>query len=79
MREEIKQTLRRVGTKTRFEYAFRRYGLRRAAREEVFFIRGERGFNVARIRGDGLREFSAVEHGKVGPFTRGDHQVRRIA
>jgi hypothetical protein len=32
------------------------------------FIRGERGFNVARVGGDCLPQFGAVVHCEVGPL-----------
>jgi hypothetical protein len=55
---------------------FRSFG--RAAEEEVLFIRVERGFQVAGIRGDGLRQFGSVLHGKVGPFARRSRQAAII-
>lgn len=42
------------------------------AGEEVLLVRGERGFDLIGVRGDGLGELRAVEHGRVGTlaFTR---------
>ena len=42
-----------------------------AAGEQGLLVRGERGLDVIGVRGDGLAEFGAVEHGQVGALAVG--------
>ena len=42
-------------------------------------VLGERGFEVASVRGDGLAELGAVVHREVGALTVGRHQMRGVA
>ena len=51
-----------------------------ASREEVVFVRGERGFDVIGSGSERLGEFCAIIHGKVRTFgCERRHQMRRIS
>jgi hypothetical protein len=65
--EEVEQAMRRVVDEEHLMHPVRLWGFRGAARKEVSLVSKELGFHVFRVRGDGLREFSALLHGRLAP------------